>query len=395
MKNIFKISLCLLSISTLIVRAESRLSVVKTPNVTSITVNAFTGGNPQIAKILTDTLINDLNVNGLFNVKTLGDSEAIFTGSCSVNGKTVTAQGQVSLRGQSVLSETATGDADPGKARRVAHKLADAIVRKLKNEPGIASTRIAFVSKKSGSKEIYTMDYDGYNAIRVTNDRAICGSPSIAKDGSKLAYTSYKSGFPDVYVQQIGGGTRTRVASFGGLNSGAAFSPDGGELAMTLSKDGNPELYTCSAGGGGFSRLTETRGAEACPSWSPDGSKIAYAFDGSGLPQIHVIGSGGGSGRALTSSGYNTEPTWAPNTGFIAFTRRGGGGFNIMAMNGDGSQVTTYTSGERPSWGPDGRHLIFSRGGALYILDVGSGRSIQLRSDLGSCSEPSWSGPVH
>jgi len=394
MKKSFLLSLYFCLICALCAHAESTLKVIKSANKTSITVNAFTGGNPQVAKILTDTLINDLTVNGLFDVKTLGNSEAIFTGSCTVNGKSVTAQGQVSLRGQNVLSETATGDADPGKLRRVAHKLADAIVQKLKNEPGIASTRVAFVSKKSGSKEIYVMDYDGYNAMRITNDRAICGSPSITKDGSKIAYTSYKSGFPDVYVQAIGGGSRTRVASFGGLNSGAAFSPDGGELALTLSKDGNPELYTCSAGGGGFSRLTETRGAEACPSWSPDGSKIAYAFDGSGLPQIYVIGSGGGSGRALTSSGYNTEPTWAPVTGFIAFTRRAGGGFNIMAMNSDGSQLTTYGSGERPSWGPDGRHLIYARGGALYILDVGSGRSIQLRSDLGSCSEPSWSGPV-
>ena len=394
MKNIFKISLCLLFISALSVRAESRLSVVKTANKTSITVNSFTGSNPQIAKILTDTLINDLNINGLFDIKTLGNSEAIFTGSCTVSGKSVTAQGNVSVRGQSVLSESAIGDADPGKVRRVAHKLADAIVQKLKNEPGIASTKVAFVSRKTGSKEIYVMDYDGYNAVRLTNDRAICGSPAMSRDGSKIAFTSYKSGFPDVYVQSIKGGTRTRVAAFGGLNSGAAFSPDGGELALTLSKDGNPELYTCSAGGGGFSRLTETRGAEACPTWSPDGSKIAYAFDGPGLPQIYVIGSGGGTGRALTNSGYNTEPSWAPVTGFIAFTRRAGDGFNILAMNSDGSQVTTYALGERPSWSPDGRHLIYARSGGLYILDVGSGRSIQLRSDLGNCSEPSWSGLI-
>ena len=394
MKNILKISICLLLISALTVRAESRLSVVKIADRTSITVNSFTGGSPQIAKILTDTLINDLNINGKFDVKTLGNSEAIFTGSFTASGKSVTAQGQVSVRGQNVLTETASGEADPGKVRRVAHKLADAIVQKLKNEPGIASTRIAFVSKKSGSKEIYVMDYDGYNAVRLTSDRVICGSPSISKDGTQVAYTSYKSGYPDVYVQNIKGGARTRVAAFGGLNSGAAFAPGGGELALTLSKDGNLELYTCSASGGGFSRLTETRGAEACPTWSPDGSKIAYAFDGPGLPQIYVIGSGGGTGRALTKSSYSTEPSWAPVTGFIAFTRRAGNSFNIMAMNGDGSEVTTYTSGERPSWAPDGRHLVFFRSGGLYILDVSSGRSIQLRQDLGSCSEPSWSGAI-
>jgi TolB protein len=392
--KISKLSLFILLISTCIVSAESRLSVIGKAGTTSITVNPFTGSNSQAAKVLTDTLINDLNINGRFDVKTIGNSQAIFTGTVSGAGNSVTATGRLTLRGQSVMEKTVTGSGEGGKLRRLAHQLADEISEKVHNEPGIASTRIAFVSKKSGTKEIYVMDYDGYNGTRLTNDRVICGSPAVSRDATKVAYTSYKSGYPDVYVQNLKGGTRTRVASFAGLNSGAAFSPDGGELALTVSKDGNPELYTCSAGGGGFNRLTETRGAEACPAWSQDGSKIAYAFDGPGLPQIYVINSSGGNGRALTNSGYNTEPSWAPVTGFIAFTRRTGNGFNIMAMNIDGSEIKTYTSGERPSWGPDGRHLIYARGGGLYILDVASGRSIQLRQDLGNCSEPSWSGSI-
>jgi TolB protein len=392
--NFSKLAVLSLIFAALNLHAESRLSVVGTAGKTSITVNSFTGSNPQIAKVLTDTLVNDLNINGKFDVKSLGNSAAIFTGTFTTSGGNVTAQGRLSLRGQEVLNKTVTGVSDPAKARRIAHQFADEISRVVNKEPGIASTRVAFVSKKTGSKEIYVMDYDGYNATRLTSDRVICGSPAISKDATRVAYTSYKSGYPDVYVQDIKGGKRIRVAGFGGLNSGAAFAPGGGDLALTLSKDGNPELYVCSASGGGFTRLTETRGAEACPTWSTDGSKIAYAFDGPGLPQIYVIGSGGGTGKALTNSGYNTEPSWAPVTGFIAFTRRAGEGFNIMAMNSNGSELTTYGSGERPSWAPNGRHLLYARSGGLYILDVGTGRSIQLRQDLGNCSEPSWSGLI-
>ncbi|MBV9464456.1 MAG: PD40 domain-containing protein, partial [Verrucomicrobiae bacterium] len=171
-------------------------------------------------------------------------------------------------------------------------------------------------------------------------------------------------------------------------------SPEGGELALTLSKDGNPELYTCSRGGGGFNRLTRTRGAESGPSWSPDGSKIVYSYDGNGLPQIYVTSAGGGGASQLTRGGYNTEPTWAPRSALIAYSQRSGGGFNIMAMNPDGSGITTYTTGEHPSWGPDGRHLVFARSGTVYLLDVLTGHSTPIRGDLGDCSEPSWSGTV-
>jgi TolB protein len=236
MKTFLSVALAVLVFSS--AQAESRLSVVKQAGKTSIVVNPF-AGDAQAAKILTDTLINDLNINGRFDVRNIGQGEAVFSGSVKVSGGTATAEGRLSLRGQNVMSQTVSGSSNSQQIRRLAHQLADDIVEKVTGEPGIASSRIAFISRKSGSKEVYVMDYDGANAFRLTSDRVICGSPSLSRDGKRVAYTSYKEGYPDVYVHDIDRKTRKRVAAFGGLNSGASFSPDGGELALTLSKDGN------------------------------------------------------------------------------------------------------------------------------------------------------------
>ena len=47
---------------------------------------------------------------------------------------------------------------------KFAHQFADEIIARLSGGlPGIASTQIAFVSKRSGNKEIWAMDYDGAN----------------------------------------------------------------------------------------------------------------------------------------------------------------------------------------------------------------------------------------
>jgi TolB protein len=181
------------------------------------------------------------------------------------------------------------------------------------------------------------------------------------------------------------------VIKFPGTNSGAAFSPDGGRIACSISKDGNPELYVVGANGSGAHRLTKTRGVESSPSWSPDGREIIYSSDERGGPQLYRISSGGGSGRAISSGyAYSTEPCWSPDGKKIAFTVRQGG-FSIAVLDLATGAVRIVAAGEDPVWGSDSRHLIYSNGSALVLLDTVKGRPTQVISGLGKVSEPTWS----
>jgi TolB protein len=158
-----------------------------------------------------------------------------------------------------------------------------------------------------------------------------------------------------------------------------------------VSKDGNPELYTVSAGGGGARRLTHTRGVESGPTWSPSGDEIIYSSDNSGSPQLYRISASGGSGQLIsTGHGYCTEPNWSPDGKKIAFNVRGGGEFQVAICDlGGGTRIVS--SGENPAWGADSRHIIFTQGGALYMLDTVNSHKSKILDGLGKITEPSWS----
>ena len=282
----------------------------------------------------------------------------------------------------------------PGPTRTATHQFADDIVFALTKQHGIAGGKIAFIGTRTGHKEVYICDTDGGNLRQLTNDANISVGPALSPDGRRLAYTGYKSGYPDVYVINLATGNRDRVVKFPGTNTGAAFSPDGSRLALSCSKDGNPELYTVGADGGGARRLTHTPSVESSPTWSPDGNEIIYVSDAGGQPQLYRISADGGSGRHLaTGFGYCTEPDWSPDGKRVAFNVREGGGFAVavLDLDGGGSAHVVASDAGRPAWGADSRHLLFTSGDALTILDVPTGKRTHVVGGVGKVSEPTWS----
>jgi len=337
--------------------------------------------------VLTQVVQNDLVLSGYFSLTGAGKAGMTVSGNSSggsLQGKVVDHSGG------NVLLHSYNGG-----VREKAHAFANDIIETLTGNHGMSGSRIAFVATKSGRKEVYTADYDGSNIRQITHDGNLSVAPSLSPDGRQIAYTSYLKGYADIYTIDLASGARQRVVKFPGTNSGAAFSPDGNEIACTMSKDGNPELYVVSSNGSDDRRLTHTPGVESSPTWSPDGREIIYSSDDGGSPQLYRISAGGGRGRVI-SVGYNycTKPSWSPDGKKIAFNVRQGGVFQVAVVDLGSGVVRPLTGGDDardPVWGPDSRHLLFTQGGDLILLDAQNGRKIKILSNLGSISEPSWS----
>jgi TolB protein len=361
-------------------QAQEPTITVKKSDAINIAVQPFTGAEAAIAG---KVVANDLDLSGVFSIG-LPQRANFSVGGTATTGS---LQGMVTdNRGGIVLQKTYTGN-----TRTAVHQFSNDIVNTLTGGRGIATSTIAFVSNRSGAKEIYVADYDGANQRQTTKDGTISVAPALSSDASKLAYTGYQSGYADIYAIDLATGSRSRILKFPGTNSGASYSPEGDRLACMLSRDGNPELYIASANGSGARRLTRTRGVESSPAWSPDGAEIIYSSDEQGGPKLFRISAGGGASRLVpTGFSYCTEPSWSPDGKKIAFTVRQGG-FAIAVLDLSTGAARIVAEGQDPSWGADSRHLVYSDGSSIVLLDTVKGRRVPVITGLGKVSEPSWS----
>lgn len=284
--------------------------------------------------------------------------------------------------GAAVASEVVTG----ANARNALLRAADVAVGKTNGLGlrGYFTAKLAFISERTGKKEIYTGDVLCGEVKQITRDNAIAISPRWSPDGSRLIYTSfYKSGFPDIFTIDLGNYQRTTFVSFKGTNSGAHYSPNGSQVAMILSGEGTPEVYVSNAQGRGVSRKTRSDTIKSSPCFSPDGARVVFAMEPG--PQLYTLSTAGGTPQRLVSGfGYTAEPDWSrakPN--LIACTVRVGGRYQIAVYDiakGKAEVVSAADfDGVEPAWLPDGRHLIYTARSAstnrLCVLDTETRKS--------------------
>jgi TolB protein len=308
---------------------------------------------------------------------------------------------------QPVVGKVYRGGPTDAQVRKFAHQFADEIISKLSGGlPGVAQTQIAFVSARTGHKEIWVMDYDGANQHPITSLRSISLTPRWSPDGSRIAFTCFApfSGITSAQICMYSMDTGKLVAfpRFRGTNTTPSWSPDGAQIIFSSSMQGNPELYVSDINGLHPKRLTFTNTANVSPAWNPKtGQTIAFVSDRGGTPQAYLMNSDGTSTTKfdLPGKGYVIDPAWSPNGQLLAFSwRRPDDNYDIYVMDASSQQLVELTRdqgrNERPSWAPDGRHLVFesTRGGSRQIWTMlADGLQPHQLTTSGDNESPNWS----
>jgi TolB protein len=281
---------------------------------------------------------------------------------------------------------------------KIAHMLADALVRTINGKPGIFLSQIAFASNRDGAWEIYLMDWDGGNQRRITYHNTLSILPSWSPDNERMVYTSFARGTSDMYIISRRGGGRIRVPTGLALNTSATFSPVSNDIAFVGSVNGNPDIYVIKDDGTNLRRLTTPTSIESTPEWSPNGRQISFTSGRSGSPQIYVMDAEGTNVRRISFEGeWNDDATWSPDGEQIAYTSRVEGRFQIRIanlINGESRIVAGEGSNEQPTWSPDGRWIAFqsNRSGRwqVYRMRV-DGTDLQQLTTNGENREADWS----
>jgi TolB protein len=217
-----------------------------------------------------------------------------------------------------------------------------------------------------GRYAIFVMNADGTNQHAVTGlsgnglgDRM----PSFNAAGTKIAFMSDRTGSDQLYEMNAdGSGLVQLTQSYDGTHGYPAFSPDGNHIAYTRLYNGISDVWMMNADGTGAQRETfdgQVRWAGR-PAWSSDGQRIAYGDSMPGHPEVfYTWAFSVQSPVQVTSRGYgDDQPTWAPNGTsmiFTAYTGTGQTGGELLAINLSSGTVTTVANSNsfdgQANWG--------------------------------------------
>jgi len=307
--------------------------------------------------------------------------------------------------GQQVIGKRYT-IADSRLIRGVAHQFADDVVIQLSAgaSQGVAQSQMAFSSTKSGSQEVYLMDYDGYNVRTITANGGLNKFPNWSPDNTKLTFVTKlpnTNGW-QLWIQDLAGG-RAVVRTPSSYVSSAVLSPDGDRLVFSSrTKSGvDSDIFLTNLDGSQARNLTRNPAIDTSATWSPSGAQLAFISDRSGTPQLWAMESDGTNVRRLVlEGGHCDSPSWSPDGRFILYSWQAPGHWkhDIYIVEVATNEILQLTSGrgsnEQPDWSPDGRHIAFqsTRSGTkqVFIMNV-DGKNLKQVTAYGINGSPAWS----
>ena len=274
--------------------------------------------------------------------------------------------------------------------------------------------QIAFTSMRDGNHEIYVVDPDGVNRVRLTHHPFVDAHPSWSPDGGRIAFISNRNGNYQIYVMDSNGKNLRRLTQ--GVRAWfPAWSPDGQTIAFErVGDDGlRSKIHLVSPDGTNLQRLgADIQSHDRHPTWSPDSQRIAFVSrrEGEG-PEIYVMDANGKSQKRITNNSENERgPSWSPGGSKIAFWSSENEDTVIAVMDADGTNRRNLTDevwdgfsvwNTDPVWSPDGRtiayrsHTIGLNKGEIHLMNA-DGEHLGRLGNLhkGGDGHPDWFAPA-
>jgi TolB protein len=307
------------------------------------------------------------------------------------------------LQQAQVFGKVYTASLDQAGAIDAGHRYAADILAQFGGK-SLVGTRIVFVSNRTGSKEIWVMNWDGTGQRALTRYGSISTFPSASPDGRIVAFTTYAGGYPAIQMFSLDTGRKLPFYNQrASMNAFVTFTPDSKRIIFSSTATGGPaQLYMSNVDGSGLHRVTSSGAIEVEAKINPKtGADLVDVSGRSGLPQIyHMNVEGADVQRLSAGTGEATNPAWNPDGDHIAFAWTRGfepGNYNIFVMDVTSRQTTQLTANEgrneNPSWAPDGAHIAYAsmrgRQSQIWVMNAdGTGKHPVTTS--GSNEKPVW-----
>jgi eukaryotic-like serine/threonine-protein kinase len=214
----------------------------------------------------------------------------------------------------------------------------------------------------------------------VTRGSRTVAQPDPSPDGKALVFNT-TGRQEDIVVSGAHGGDLQQLTDDAFEARAARWSPDGRQIAFYSNRTGKYEIWTIHRDGSGLQQLTRSPGAHY-PVWSPDGSRMAYSTHAPNGAWIFEVGTPWSAQQPQALPGL-ADPSqtfeiwsWSPDGTRLAGQKHlsdlSHAGIGIHTLGTQHIQWLT-DFGEWPVWLADGRRLLFSHRGALWLIDSVTG----------------------
>lgn len=295
-------------------------------------------------------------------------------------------------------------------------------------EPSVSADgkKIVFASDRdhagqASDTDIYTMNKDGSNVVRLTNSASPKHEPSWSADGTKIVFSEEVDGvyvikvmnadgtnaheivlcdqsedpigciFPTVFgrypVYLPGSNTTIAFSSFAGgiatvpVAGGTSpttivdstsvayprFAFNGGNIVYEKEITGVRQLYTATSAGANPTALTTGGKNKYIPSYYPDGSQIFFlSWDGDDVPGIYSVDAEGGS---VVKTPYGDGGP----SGTVSFIKFMPGILQVTsATNNHGHDILTVTENiSSQNYSLNDQTLIIGQNGSTGVVTLG------------------------
>ncbi|NQD37037.1 winged helix-turn-helix transcriptional regulator [Permianibacter sp. IMCC34836] len=163
--------------------------------------------------------------------------------------------------------------------------------------PAIARTGAMIYEEGSGQANLFAapVNQPETPARALTFDTRWDWQPVLAPNGERLAFVSDRSGTTEIWLAKPDGSELLQLSHFNGpFTNGPAWSPDSSQLALDAPPAGNTDIYLLDASGGNPKRITSDPAEDRFANWSRDGTRLYFASFRTGDWQIwqHQLGTG-------------------------------------------------------------------------------------------------------
>ena len=240
------------------------------------------------------------------------------------------------------------------------------------------TAKIVFTTSRDGNREIYMMNPDGSDQVRLTNHRADDAIATWSPTGEHILFASDRDRFTlsrDLYLMDPDGKNVRRVFGKSEDRSSATWSPDGKQIAYTRRELNGSYIYIGTIDGKKEERVAIGGGM---PAWSPDGTQIAFlsGFENKQV-RINILNVRTKKQKVLfpreaKPSWINGTLVWSSTTDKLAFSwNQEAEPKNIdmetlYTLNSDGTGLKRIASNAPPRetspvWSPQGDALLYDK----------------------------------